>query len=58
MLCAKPEVCQFVYCPYTFFVLVSSVAANPSFHISPVPFPFLIIFPGPWAAAQFQHSIL
>ena len=58
ILCIKnPEICQFVYCPYTiFFVLVSSVAAVPSVHIIPVP--FLIIFPGPWAAAQFQLSIL
>lgn len=40
------------------FALVSSLAVIPSFYISPVPFPFLIIFPGPWAAAQFQHSIL
>lgn len=54
--CAKSEICQFVYCPSTFFVLVRSVAAIPSFRISPVP--FLIIFPGPWAAAQSQHSIL
>ena len=38
ILRATPQIRQFVYCPYTFFVLVSSVAAIPASRISPVPF--------------------